>query len=226
MGLRILCVILINAHSASLFSQRATYGRCYKTNDAYFSASMPPKSKRKIQLQQARAAKQAKTTGAGPPMPELSSEPATLPQQPGTSYACVSESADTELHAEDPLNEGVHDEHNVMENYASEWVESLSKDDLLSLSIVLWHLLVGILSFKLTSAAELIGRVVGRSDRTIREWRATFNANKGTFPDTLQGKYQRDGVLWQNEDLNKMATRYIRENTVVKGRPNLTAGSW
>ena len=151
--------------------------RRYKTNDAYFSASMPPKSKRKIQLEQARAAKQAKTTGAGPPMPELSSEPATLPQQPGTSYACVSESADTEFHAEDPLNEGVH-------------------DDLLSLSVVLWHLLVGILPFKLTSAAELIGRVVGRSDRTIREWRATFNTNKGTFPDTLQGKYQRSEMVF------------------------------
>ena len=124
-------------------------------------------------------------------MPELSSEPATLPQQPGTSYACVSESADTEYHAEDPLNEGVHDEHNVMENYASEWVESLSKDDLLSLSIVLWHLLVGILSFKLTSAAELIGRVVGRSDRTIREWRATFNANKGTWCWAQAKRYVR-----------------------------------
>ena len=42
----------------------------------------------------------------------------------------------------------------------------------------------------------------------------------------MQGKYQRDGVLWHSEELNKIATRYVRENTLVKGRPNLTAGSF
>ncbi len=47
-----------------------------------------------------------------------------------------------------------------------------------------------------------------------------------SFPDTLQGKYQRDGVLWHNEELNKIATKYVRENTVVKGRPNMTAASF
>ena len=85
---------------------------------------------------------------------------------------------------------------------------------------------VGTLSFKLTDAAELIGRFIGRSDRTVREWRVTFNSNRGTFPDTLQGKYQRDGILWQNEDLNKRAVKYVRENTVVRGKPNLTASSF
>ncbi len=45
---------------------------------------------------------------------------------------------------------------------------------------------------------------------------------------TLQGKYQRDGVLWHNEELNKIATKYmyVRENTVVKGKPNMTAVSF
>ena len=42
----------------------------------------------------------------------------------------------------------------------------------------------------------------------------------------MQGRYQRDGVLWHSEELNKIATRHVRENTVVKGRPNLTAGSF
>ena len=56
--------------------------------------------------------------------------------------------------------------------------------------------------------------------------RTTFNANRGSFPDTLQGNYQRDGVLWHSEDLNKQAVKYVRQNTVVKGKPNLTAGSF
>ena len=184
---------------------------------------MPPKSKRQMQLEQARAAKQPRVTETEPSVPEVSLSDSP---QPSTSGASFSEPLDPEIHTGAPEDEGIYDEHSTMVNYASEWVESLSRDDLLSLSILLWYLLVGILSFKLTYAAEVIGKVLGRSDRTIREWRVSFNANKGTFPDTMQGKYQRDGVLWHNEELNKIATRYVRENTVVKGRPNLTAGSF
>ena len=91
---------------------------------------------------------------------------------------------------------------------------------------MLWHVFTEILSFNITEAAELIGRVIGKYDRSVREWRLTFNANRGSFPDTLQRKYQRDGVLWHNDDLNKRALKYVRENTVVKGKPNLTAGSF
>lgn len=43
----------------------------------------------------------------------------------------------------------------------------------------------------------------------------------GELPYTLQGKYQRTRVLWHNEELNKLATRYVRENKVVKGQPNM-----
>ena len=118
------------------------------------------------------------------------------------------------------------DEEVSIHTYSQEWVESLDRDDLLSLSILLWYLLVNVLQFQLTEAAKLIGNVIGKSDRTVREWRATFIANEGEFPDTMQGKYQREGVLWHNEELNKIATRYIRENTCVKGRPNMTASSF
>ena len=122
---------------------------------------MPPKS---MQLEQARAAKQANVTETEPTLPEASSSvPADSPQ-PSTSGASFSEPTDPEIHTED---EEMYDGHSAMANYALEWVESLSRDDLLSLSVLLWYLLVGILSFKLTDAAEMIGKVLGRSDRTI-----------------------------------------------------------
>ena len=35
-------------------------------------------------------------------------------------------------------------------------------------------------------------------------------------------KYQRLGIVWSREDLNETVTKYIRENTDVKGKPNLT----
>ena len=118
------------------------------------------------------------------------------------------------------------DEEVSIHTYSQEWVESLSRDDILLLSILLWYLLVNILQFQLTEAAKVIGTVIGKSDRTVREWRSMFIANMGEFPDTMQGKYQRDGVLQHNEELNKIATKYIRENTCVKGRHNMTASSF
>ena len=50
------------------------------------------------------------------------------------------------------------DELSTMASFASEWVESLSRDDLLSLSVLLWHVFTGILSFNITEAAELSNR--------------------------------------------------------------------
>ena len=48
----------------------------------------------------------------------------------------------------------------------------------------------------------------------------------GEIPEIKQGQYQRTGVLWKNEILSKKACRYIRDNAVAKGKPNLTVGSF
>ena len=82
------------------------------------------------------------------------------------------------------------------------------------------------LQLKKTDASKLIAELTGKGERTLREWRANFTANNGSFPDTLQGKYQRTGVLWHNEELNKVATRYVRENKAVKGKPNMRLQSF
>ena len=55
----------------------------------------------------------------------------------------------------------------------------------------------------------------------------TGGLNGCAVEETKQGRYKRTGELWKNEDLNKKAARYIRENAFVKGRrANLTAGSF
>ena len=72
-----------------------------------------------------------------------------------------------------------------------------------------------------TKVAEIAGIMVGRSDRTVREWRKQC-LEEGKVPESKQGKYQRSGVLWSDESLNKKAKQYIRENACVKGKPNLT----
>ena len=57
-------------------------------------------------------------------------------------------------------------------------------------------------------AAELAGMMVGRSDKTVHEWKKHF-LEEGEVPESKQGKYQRSDVLWSDESLNKKARQYI-----------------
>ena len=77
------------------------------------------------------------------------------------------------------------------------------------------------LHFPLTKTSQLIAELIGESDRTVRDWCATFLANSGSRPETLQGRYQRTGVLWQNEELSKKASAFMRVNKAVKGCPHM-----
>lgn len=77
-------------------------------------------------------------------------------------------------------------------------------------------------SFTETKAAENAASMLKKSDRTVRRWRSGVIDNDGILPESRQGRYQRSGVLWKNEELNKKAVEYVRENAAVKGRPNLT----
>ena len=87
-------------------------------------------------------------------------------------------------------------------------------------------LLVSKLKLKVTDAAQIIAELTGKGERAVRLWRAQFLGNNGSFPDSLQGKSQRSGVFWQSEEINKLATRYVRENRVVKGRLNMNLQSF
>ena len=65
--------------------------------------------------------------------------------------------------------------------------------------------------------------MVKKSDRTVRRWRSSVIENDGILQ---QGGYRHSGVLWQNEELSKKATEYVRQNAAVKGRPNLTSADF
>ena len=141
------------------------------------------------------------------------------PEQDGGEEEVLESLSDYESENDDfqPENEVLDDE--TMIHLYCEWIDDLHRDDLMSLTIVLHHLLA--LHFPLTRATQLIAELVGKSDRTVWDWRATFLANSGSFPETLQGRYQRTGILWQNEELNKKASTFVRANKAIKGRPNM-----
>lgn len=182
---------------------------------------MPGRSKRQKQLGAAREAKRQKREG-GNSQDSQSDEDLQPEQESGQS----DDDADpSDLDCDENSDDEV-DISELVEEYTRDWVDGLDRDDLMSLSIALYNLLVSKLQLKKTDASKFIAELIGKGERTIREWRATFTANKGSFPDTSQGKYQRTGVLWHNEELNKLATRYVRENKVVKGRPNMRLQSF
>ena len=59
------------------------------------------------------------------------------------------------------------DNDELIEVYAREWIAGLDRDDLMSLTITLHHLLVSELKLKLTNASELIAEFTGKRERAI-----------------------------------------------------------
>lgn len=79
------------------------------------------------------------------------------------------------------------------------------------------------LAFTETKAAEFAAKIVHKADRTIRQWRtdlisSDLISNNGTFPESKQGRYQRSGVQWVNEELCEKAAEYVRVTAAVKER--------
>ena len=116
----------------------------------------------------------------------------------------------------------VSDIDDLIEVHARDWMDGLDRDDLMSLTIIL---LVSMLKKKITDISQLIAELTGKGEEncSTMEARAQFFTNKESFPDSFQGKYQRTGVLWHKEEMNKLVTPYIhaQENKVVKGQPNM-----
>ena len=110
----------------------------------------------------------------------------------------------------------------ILGKFVEDWLETLDKDETKSISLFLCYHLVNMFSFTETKAAEYAASMLKKNERTVRRWRSGLIDNDGVLPESQQGRYQRSGVLWQNEELNKKAIDYVRENSAVKGRPNLT----
>ena len=76
-----------------------------------------------------------------------------------------------------------------------------------------------------TAAAVEVGLTLGVSDKTIRVWHRGFISNGGQFSEYQRGKYERYIVI-DDEEYKEMALTWIRLNSSVKGRPNMTAADF
>ena len=192
---------------------------------------MPPPSKRKRQLResiacardtykQLKSDQEATTSAESLPTVTVEAIPPSSSQQDISS-----ESTDQDDPTFDPQQELDENPSLKMEQFLEDWVVSLSREDKISLGLFLSYNLRNVLNFTATRAAEYAAVMMGKSDRTIRQWHSDF-VEHSEIPDNEQGRYQRQGILWSSETLNKKATKYIRENCNVKGQPNLTSGGF
>ena len=107
---------------------------------------------------------------------------------------------DTDSEGEDPsfeLNSSLKsDTHHFLDTFCEEWVAQLSCKDTFSLDIFLQYQSSAVLQKAETESAELAALMIGKSDRTICEWKFQFLENNGKTSESKQGRYQRSGVLW------------------------------
>ena len=200
---------------------------------------MPPKSKKRRQsieaaakgreiLKQARLGKDESISETLPltPVTQASVTGSATALENPTEEHTISDAQDEEpgpSHSEPGATEDDVAPLEVLEEFVSTWIESLDHEDKKSLAMTLCFVLVKELSFTETRAAEFAARVIDKNDKTVRRWRTDLVSNGGSFTESSQGRYQRTGVLWANEELTQKASEYVRANAAVKGRPNLTS---
>ena len=214
----------------------AAKAREKESSVVFESLRMPPKSTKKRQregnLEKAREEKGRRS--AGESSTEIAESGAASHEDDVNDMADL---LDVSIHELDTDNEDIDpsidldasmksDSEHMTERFCEDWVSHLDRDDLVSLGLFLSFQLASHLNLGETKAAELASAMINKSDKTIREWRTHFFQNEGEIPESTQGKYQRSGIVWSREDLNKTATKYIRENADVKGKPNLTVGTF
>ena len=95
----------------------------------------------------------------------------------------------------------------ILGDFAEDWLATLDKNEIKSISLLCYHF-VHAFSLIETKAAEYAASMMKKSDRTARRWRSTL-IDDGVLSELEQWRYQRSGVLWQNEEQNKKAVEYV-----------------
>ena len=148
---------------------------------------MSPKSKRKLHLALAREAKRRKSES----LPQTSSDQDATPgASPGPLNLDDDHSSSSSSSSSFTVSEA-----SMFSTFIEDWASSLTRDDLMSLAIVLHYALVEVNGIAVSKAAKLIASMIGKTERTVRDWKYSFIANDGSFPESQQGKYRRQGIL-------------------------------
>lgn len=107
----------------------------------------------------------------------------------------------------------------VLKTFSEQWKQTLDQEDLKSLALFLLHIFTKDLEMTHAKAAEQTAKIIGKTDRTIRQWRSDLITH-GEIRESRKGKYERPKVLWANKELNDKARAFVEANTafVVQGK--------
>ena len=83
---------------------------------------------------------------------------------------------DEETYPSFDLNESIWwDGNHILDNFCEEWISHLDREDKTALGIFLYVQMNTLLAKDETEAAKLAGIMPGRSDESIRDWKASRN---------------------------------------------------
>lgn len=107
----------------------------------------------------------------------------------------------------------------ILKRFSEQWKQTLDQEDLKSLALFLMHIFTTNLEMTHARAADHTAKIIGKTDRTIRQWRSDL-IQYGEVRESQKGKYTRPKVLWANKELNDKARAFVEANTafVVQGK--------
>lgn len=107
----------------------------------------------------------------------------------------------------------------ILRTFSEQWKLTLDQEDMKSLALFLCHIFTSDLKMSHSRAAEHTAKIIGRTDRTIRQWRSDL-VTYGEIRESRKGKYERPKVLWANKELNDKARAFVQAHTafMVQGK--------
>ena len=173
---------------------------------------MPRLGKRAQQLKQTRDSSVKKSQlQATSPNQSSSDHPSTSAAALQVEDAQIS-SSDTSATDFDSDEALTNDPEAMMEEFVTDWVSSLPRDDLYSLALLLFQVLTQDFQLMITAASKIVAKYVNRSYKTVQKWRVDFLQNKGELPTFLRGRYTRMGSVANDEDLTERARQHVRDS--------------
>lgn len=105
----------------------------------------------------------------------------------------------------------------------AEWLSLLAHEDRKMMAIMLYQYFTVKLN-NTRHAAQETANICKITDRTVFNYAAEFKAHNGSLHKSKRRSHQTH--IWDDEECNRKATKYVREHASVKGQPNITNESF
>ena len=106
-----------------------------------------------------------------------------------------------------------------------EWLKQQPKESIKVIAVMFMDTPKRRFDMTTVGAAKEVGLLLHHNEKTIHSWHHDYYRNQGHFTGSRKGKHSRQFVL-DDEDFRQKATRWVRANATVKGKPNLTGAKF